>query len=306
MLSKLGSSLLVLDAGNALFGPSSGPGKKERDRAVFIANTMGKLGTRAMAAGHKDLWAGVGFLEETAKKASVPVLSANLKVNDKPKFPGSLVVTVDGIKVGIIGVSPPGPVPSLQGVVGAPTAQAVKDELKKLPADVQLKVVLAATRYGDAMDLAGQLKGSVDLILQSGDSHPGALQPINHNYLAAAGDRGRWVQVMTLKVDGTGDFENLDDAERAKELLTRAEQNLAQLQERRKAADGEWARQQLEQTIAEMTSRRDDLKKQVGKSTAKTARTISSRTQNLDPAVGEDPELLKQVQVIEPPGAAAH
>jgi 2',3'-cyclic-nucleotide 2'-phosphodiesterase (5'-nucleotidase family) len=305
-LSKLGDSLLLLDAGNALFPPTVQPDKKLKDRATFVLNTMGKLGTRAMAAGHKDLWAGVGFLEETAKKAGVPVLSANLKVNDKLKFPGSLVVTVNGIKVGIVGVSPPGPVPSLQGVVGGPTAPAVKEELKKFPADVQLKVVLAATPYGDAMELAGQLKGSVDLILQSHDMHPGGMQAINHNFIAAAGERGRWLEVLTLKVDGTGDFENLDEAERSKELLARAEQNLTQLQDRRKAADGEWAKQQLEQTIIEMTARRDELKKQVAKTTAKGARTISSRTQDLDASLGDDPEILKQTQVIEPPGSQQH
>jgi hypothetical protein len=107
-------------------------------------------------------------------------------------------------------------------------------------------------------------------------------------------------------VDGSGDFEDLDEANRSKELLQRAETNLEQLGARRKAADGEWARSQLDSTIAELTARRDELKKVVAKTTAKNARTISGRAINLDAALGEDPELLKQVHVIEPPGSDAH
>jgi 2',3'-cyclic-nucleotide 2'-phosphodiesterase (5'-nucleotidase family) len=267
---------------------------------------MGKLGTKAMVAGHRDLPAGTGFLLDGAKKAGVQVLSANLQLEGKPVFPGSTVIEVGGIRVGIIGVSPAGPVPGVQKLIGSPVVAAVQAELKKLPADVQLRVVLAAVPYSDAMDIAGQLKEKIDLVLQSGDLHPPAMQPINHNYLVAAGERGRVLEVLTLKLDGTGDFENLDETERAKELLVRAESNLAQLAERQKKAEGEWAKAQLDQSIADITRRRDELKKTVNKGTAKGVRTIASKSVNLDAALGDDPELLKQVLVIEPPGTQSH
>jgi 2',3'-cyclic-nucleotide 2'-phosphodiesterase (5'-nucleotidase family) len=259
-----------------------------------------------MTVGIRDLPAGLGFLQDAAKKAGVLVLSANLKQGEKRPFPGSTVIEIDGVKVGLIGLSQPGPVPGLQNVAATPTLAAAREELKKLPADVQLKVILAATPYADAMQLAGELKGSVDLILQSGASHPTSLQPINHNYIAAAGERGRQLLQLVVKVDGAGDFENLDEAGRAKELLTRAEANLAQLNTRRQAADSEWARSQLDTTIAELSARRDELKKTVGKATARNARTIKSTAINLDAALGEDAELLKRQLVIEPPGTNKH
>jgi 2',3'-cyclic-nucleotide 2'-phosphodiesterase (5'-nucleotidase family) len=297
---------LILDAGNALFGPNVGPGSKEKTRAAFILSTMGKLGTRAMVAGHRDLPAGTGFLLDGAKKAGVQVLSANLQLEGKPVFPGSTVIEVGGTKVGIIGVSPAGPVPGVQKLIGTPVVASVQAELLKLPKDVQLRVVLAAVPYSDAMDIGGQLKEKIDLVLQSGDLHPPAMQPINHNYLVASGERGRVLEVLTLRLDGIGDFENLDETERAKELLVRAESNLAQLAERQKKAEGEWAKAQLDQSIADITRRRDELKKTVNKGTARGVRTIASKSVNLDAALGDDPELLKQVLVIEPPGTQSH
>lgn len=295
--------LLVVDAGNALFMNMGAPQAKEKERATFILQTMGKLGTRVMTVGIRDLPAGVGFLQDAAKKAGVTVISANLKAGGKTPFPATTVVEVDGIKVGFIGLSQPGPVPGVQGLVGEPSLPAVKEALKKLPGDVQLKVLLAATPMSEAMTIAGELKGQIDLVLQSGASVPPNLQPVNHNYLASAGERGRQVVQLTLKVDGKGDFENLDEAMRAKELLTRAETNLAQLAERRKSADGDWAKSQLDTTIAEMTTRRDALKAQVNKTTGKDTRTISSTTVNLGAELGEDPELLKRQLELEPPGA---
>lgn len=305
-LSKLTGPYLLVDAGNALFMNMGAPAKKEKDRAAFILGTMGKLGTKVMAVGQRDLPAGLGFLQDTAKKAGVTLLSANLRLNDKPVFPGSTVIEIDGVKVGLVGLSMPGPVAGLQGVFAAPTLPAVREELKKLPADVQLKVVLTAAPYGDAMTMAGELKGAVDLILQSGSLHPAAVQQMNKNYLATAGERGKQLVQLALKVDGSGEFENLDEAARAQELLARSEANLAQLTARRQAADTEWARVQLDGTIAELTARRDELKKAVSRAAGKNARTIRSTVVNLDAAVGDDPELLKQVQAIEPPAAKAH
>jgi 2',3'-cyclic-nucleotide 2'-phosphodiesterase (5'-nucleotidase family) len=294
----------VVDAGNALFMNMGAPQAKEKERATFILQTMGKLGTRVMTVGIRDLPAGVGFLQDAAKKAGVAVVSANLKAGAKAPFPATAVIDVDGIKVGFIGLSQPGPVPGVQGLMGEPSLPAVREALKRLPADVQLKVLLAATPFSEAMAVAGELKGQIDLVLHSGGSVPPNLQPVNHNYIATSGERGRQLVHLTLKVDGKGDFENLDEATRSKELLTRAETNLAQLAERRKAADGEWAKSQLDTTIAELTARRDALKAQVNKATGKDARTISSTTVNLGAELGDDPELLKRQLELEPPGAA--
>lgn len=306
LAAMTGPQVLVLDAGNALFANGGPPTAKDKDRAAFILQIMGKLGTKAMAAGHHDLFAGTGFLDTFAKKAGVTVLSANLRSGGKQVFPAAMVIDVAGLKVGLVGLSPPGPVPGVQGLEGAPTLAAVKAELAKFPPGLDVKVVLAATPYADALQLAGDLKGAIDLVLQSGDLRPAQTTKINQNYLATAGERGRAVQKVTLKLDGTGAFVDLDETMRSKELLDRAEANLKTLDERLKVADGEWAKSQLNSTIAELTARRNELKKTVDSGTAKGARTVSTQTVNLEAGLGEDPEIWKQVLVHEPLGKSPH
>lgn len=298
--------MLVLDAGNALFQSfGAPPAKREKDRAAFIMATMGKLKTRAMAVGHRDLAAGQGFLAEHAKKAGVTLLSANLAIAGKPAFAGSTTLEVDGHKVCLIGLTTPGPVPGLQNAVAAPTVAAAREELKKLPQGCAVKLVLAAIPYADALQLGGELKGAVDFILQSSELKPPIVQPVNHNHLVIGGERGRQLQQLTLKLDGAGDFENLDEVARTKELLAHVEGNLRQLEARRKAAESDWARSQLDATIAEMTARRDELKRAASKGATQGARAFTARAVSLDASLGDDPELLKQLLVFEPTGAAA-
>ena len=296
----------MLDAGNALFLGAGQVGKLEKDRAAFIMATMGKLGTRAMGVGHRDLSAGTEWLAKEAKKAGVTLLSANLRVDGKPVFPGSTVVEVNGVKVGLVGITMPGPVPGQPNAVALPSLAAAKEELAKLPAGLDLRVIIAPTPYADALQLAAELKSGLDLVLETGDGRVPSLQKVNQNYLASPGERGRQLHKLTLGLEGKGAFVDLDDIARSKELLDRAEANLKVITARRDAAQGEWEKAQTNQTIAELTARRDELKKAVDQGAAKGARTIQAEAVNLDTTLTDDPELKKKILQYEPTGSAPH
>src|ERR1043165_656311 len=147
--------VLLVDAGNALFESSFAARAKGQAKAEFILRTMGELKTAAMAAGARDLALGPEFLDKAARRAGVPVLSANLTKDSKPIFPASTVVTVSGVKIGLVGVSPP-----IQGLDrfpsgrGEPPVKAALAEATKLRPKVDLLVALAAVSWGDALQLS--------------------------------------------------------------------------------------------------------------------------------------------------------
>ncbi len=106
-LRKKGPIVLV-GAANHLFKTAKLP-KKHRDvyieKADIILKTMGKLNYQAINVGQYDLALGVDYLKKKQKKYNLPLLSANLTDRTGTRiFPSSKLVTVQGIKLGIIGI----------------------------------------------------------------------------------------------------------------------------------------------------------------------------------------------------------
>src|SRR6187549_975073 len=159
LLEKQEGHPLVLDAGNALFRATGLDDPDSKKRAKFILETMGVLGTQVMAVGDRDLGAGLPFLLDAAKGSKVKLLSANLRDQGKAVFEPSAVLPYGKLKVGVIGVSP--------ASRGIPPLVAVTEEMKKLKRKVDVIVVLAAVPYADALQLTTELKGQLDIVLQS-------------------------------------------------------------------------------------------------------------------------------------------
>src|SRR5438105_13753737 len=97
---------LIVDAGNALFRAPGLDDDNSKKRARFILETMGELGTQAMAVGARDLGAGLPYLLEISKGSKVKLLSANLRDNGKAPFEASTVLTAGAVKIGVVGLSP--------------------------------------------------------------------------------------------------------------------------------------------------------------------------------------------------------
>lgn len=299
--SWAGQPLLVVDAGNALFRAPGGADAKAQTRAQFIAQTMAELGTVAMAVGHRDLAAGLAFLKESGQKAKLKLLSANLRDGEKKPFAGSTVWHGAGLKVGLIGLSPSGPVLGWPQLNGSAVVEAAKTELQALKGKVDLVVLLAAVPYAEALSLANALHGQADFIIQSGDSRGQVAQEVAGGYLIGAGDRGRALGRLDVNL-GTSKGPWVDLAAQARDTraATMLEQQLITLKERLKVTTDAEAKRSLEETLAQMQKRHSEQIRKAQGAVAPGARTLTLEWKALDSTVGDDESLKKEVLVHEP------
>lgn len=291
---------LVLDSGNALFRDAVQVDDAARQRATFILTTMGQLGTRAMAVGQRDLTGGVDFLKAAAAKAGVALLSANLASGGKSPFAGATTVDVKGVKVALIGVSAVGAVPADKQLIGGPTVEAVKRELGKL-GKRDVTVVLAATSYADALQLATELKGQIDFVLQSGE--PRGNQPpqnVGGVYVMSSGAKGQAVGKLSLSLEGTGPFADEGDQARVRGELEYVNGQVRTIEERLAVTKDPKGKADLEKMLVEMKNRRDEMAKKAGVGVAAGARTLKLDWAVLGSDVADDKALRDAVLKIEP------
>lgn len=291
---------LVLDSGNALFRDPVQVDDAARQRAAFILTTMGQLGTRAMAVGLRDLTGGLDFLEATAAKAGVALLSANLTVGGKRPLPGALTVDVKGVKVALIGLTAVGAVPGDKAATAGPTLEAAKRELGKL-GKRDLTVLLAATSYADALQLATELKGQVDLVIQSGEPRGNqAPQNVGGVFVLASGQKGQAVGKLALSLGGTGPFADEGEQTRTRTELDYVNGQVRTIEERLAVAKDARGKADLERMLVEMKGRRDEMAKKAGVGVAAGARTLKLDWVLLGADVADDKPLRDAVLKIEP------
>jgi 2',3'-cyclic-nucleotide 2'-phosphodiesterase (5'-nucleotidase family) len=305
VLGAVTGNTLVVDSGHALFRSMGIPSDEDRARASFIVKTMAALGTRVLAVGQRDLVGGPTFLRDAAKQAGVQLVSTNLRSEGKPVFPTSVVLTVGGVKVAFLAVTEAGSVPSVPGLVGLPTLEALKDELKRLPPR-ELTVVLATTGYQDALRLAEQLSGQVDLVLQSGESRgTQAPQRVKDVMLLGSGQRGQAVGKVSLSLGaGKGPFSDRNEAARDQDVLENLGRQLSTLDERLKATKDPQARKDLAALQAQMRARQVEQAAKV--KTLLGDRSLLLEWLFLGADVVDDPALKAEVLTFEPSYAGQH
>ncbi|WP_199738747.1 5'-nucleotidase [Corallococcus sp. CA054B] len=303
--------VLALDAGNALF-KTLADGQDAKPRAELLLEQLDAQGYAAMAVGQRDLVLGVDFLKKKTKGAKLKLVSANLvDAKGQPLFPASVVTTVGGLKVGILGVSPEsadGAAVLPAGVRGLPVGPAVTSEVKRLrqKEQVSLVVLLAAVPYVEAVKLAQGAEG-VDFVVQSHDGRGvGMAQRQGVSTLVPPGERGRQVAKLELSVEGTGPFADLSEANRARESQRMVEANIARVQERLKTEKNEDARRSLQETLTSFEARRDALARTAAAQGPATGRTYQLTYLQLGADVASDAAVRKQVERVEPPGSAGH
>jgi 2',3'-cyclic-nucleotide 2'-phosphodiesterase (5'-nucleotidase family) len=250
---------------------------------------------------------GVGFLVDEAKKANVPLVSTSLRAKDtgKPLFPTSLVLTHEGVKVALLSTSGLGDVPGVPNVTSLNAIEALSAELPKLPAR-DLTVVVATGGYLEAMAIAEQLSGKVDLVLQSGE-YRGSVPPqrVRDAYVLASGDRGRALAVLTLALTGKKDpFTDLNESARDQELLDNLDRQVKAVDERLAKATDADSKKQLAVLRNDMKARRDEQAKKVKQVLG--SRTLKLEWMPLGPDVPDDEALKQQVLKIEPTYSGSH
>jgi 2',3'-cyclic-nucleotide 2'-phosphodiesterase (5'-nucleotidase family) len=299
LASREGLKPIVLDSGNALFRAPGLDDTASTKRAKFILETMGALGTQAMAVGERDMGPGLQFLKDIAKGSSVKLLSANLRdPAGKPVFEPSTVIISGKWKVGVIGASPVS--------LGIPPLVAVTEEVKKLKGKVDVLVVLAAMPYADSLQLSTELKTQVDFVLQSGDSRQTPAQLSEGNVVIGSGERGRAVGKLELTLGGKGAWVNLDQAAMDKQLLDGLDARIAELKERRKGITDKKALADFDATLKDFDARRVELLGKAKAGTAPGSRAFRLGWVALDASVGDDEPLKAKVLAYEPGYAAPH
>lgn len=300
-------NLLVLDTGNALFRavPGSRALPEDEARAKLILSTMGALGTKVLAVGHRDLAAGHAFLVDAAKQAGVALVSTNLELEGSPAFSRSLVLDVGGVKVAVLVASGNGQVAGAPEVVGTPSLPPLLAELKRLPPR-DVTVLVCASGYAEAMALAEALSGSVDVVLQSGEFR-GAVPPqrVKDVTLLASGQRGQSLARLELTLGpGRGPFRDLNEAARDQELLENLDRQLTSLDERLKLAADADGKKSLQALRKEMKARRDEQAQKV--KTVTGGRTLKLDWVPLGADVKDDEAIKAEVLKIEPTYSGQH
>ncbi len=292
----------MLDAGNALFKPGAPNDSASRERAELILRTMGVLKTAAMAVGHHDLSAGPEFLKKTAARANVPLLSANL-VDPRGKlwFSPSRQLSVAGARVALIGISP---LEEGAGFASKPPVQAALAEARKLRGRAEVVLVLAAVPYADALQLAKEAGGAVDLILQSHEARgAGVAQHYGEIFVVPTGDRGRQLGRLELELSGRGHWVDAAAKERDRRLINLLDVQIAQARKRLDSARPE-AKSEAAQTLRSFENRRDSLAKQTMASRPNDGRFLKLDFLTLGNEYADDPPLKAKVAALEPEGAA--
>ena len=300
--------MLVFDAGNALFANPGTSNEVLKGRASFVMSVMGALGTKVMAAGHRDLSAGAAFLREEAAKAQVTVLSANLREKGEPVFVGSQIVLAGTVKVAFVGVTAAGPVPGFADLTGEPVVEAARREVAKLAGHKRdLTVLLVASSYQEAQTLAAGLKGQVDLVVVSGEFR-GMVAPQNFDgtFVLGSGQKGQSIAKVELMLGGSGPLIDLGEAERAKEQASFVASQIKALDERMKLATGEPGKADLTRMIAEMKARQAGYEKVVKAPATKGARWLKNEWVELSSAMKDDEQLKAQVLKIDPAYSGSH
>lgn len=201
----------MLDSGD-MFLESNGivEGQKEAvaARADLFIKAYNKSGVAAYGLGDRDLSAlGVEGLKALAKKAQFPFLNANVVDKDgKPVFTPTLVVEVAGFKVGVFGIVTGGAeFPEKEQYKLKDPTEATKAAVADLGNQgVDAIVMLAHLDRPDADAIVKAVPG-IDVVLggQSMGSSQG-LDPVGAGFWAEAGQKGKFLNIITLNLSAKG------------------------------------------------------------------------------------------------------
>ncbi len=194
---------LTLDAGALLFKHDAiNPRQEEQEKmaAAAIVEAYSLIGYNAVCVGSQDLIAGSAFLQMLSKDAKFTWLSANLvnKSTKKTFFKASTTVNVEGVKVGVIGLTGPAALPPADEATILPWDQVLPDLLAKVDKTHDLVVLLSNLPAADSQRIALSYP-SIHLIIQSGaNTNAISPEPINNTVLVSTGPQGKQIGIMEI------------------------------------------------------------------------------------------------------------
>lgn len=205
-LEGAGATVLLLDAGNALYGAPLANVSKGED----VVRLMNVVGYDAMTVGSQDLALGADRLAELAGQAQFKLVSANLVKEDGANLlPGSAIIEKGNVKFGVFGLIESSVMSRAEaGMSAADPVETAKAQVAALEAE-NCSVIIALAHIGadenaelNAELLAEQVEG-IDVIV-TGHSDA-ALEDgvwVNNTLIVCAG--GGIENIGCVDIDGTG------------------------------------------------------------------------------------------------------
>ena len=201
-----GRDPVILDAGDLFFStPELNDSNRvsEQFRANAILKGYGKIGCDAINVGHYELSAGLEFLLESARKSTIPFISANLRDADTYKllFEPYLLIQRQGLTIGVVGLTNLVP-DTTSAVVMEDYLAAGRRAIDRIRGRVDV-VVLLVNSERKSYGVLPQEFPKADLIYTSGSTmmtRPMMKQAEEGPYLYSSGREGRYLNVTDLNI----------------------------------------------------------------------------------------------------------
>jgi hypothetical protein len=185
---------------------------QETRKAESLVTMLDQIGLVAYAPGPSDFARGSAEYRRIAAQQRAAALVANTSSTGEHPFRGSVMQEVNGVKVGIIGVSDFRPSPETPAPAGAPDTadplEAVRSATTTLRQQgARVIVVLASTTRRDAVGIARNVAG-IDFVLVAREEGSTAPPPerVGDTYLLSAMNQGKGLGVVDIYLRGEGTF----------------------------------------------------------------------------------------------------
>lgn len=271
-------------------------------KAELLLQANVAMGVDAAAVGDQDLALGVRWLADEAKKTGYPFLSANVLTSDgKPVFPGHIVKTICGTKVGIFAVTTATTIDG-KPLLGNDPGYRVDDPIetaKKEIAGLQLdgaQVIVALTHLGLTEDLQlAEAAPAINFIF-GGHSESALTEPQKKGstWIFQAMQKGKQIGIASLDLSGPIpqallQIKDSSDAQRAQLRIQTYQDRIAEVKQQLAAATEDDRKQILNDQIAFYQEQIDVESKSLPKP-GESGSTLNNELIELSSDVADDPK----------------
>jgi hypothetical protein len=197
---------LKVDGGSLLFKRERLlPGMRQQAliTAEGIVKAYNTMGYDAVAVNRLDLAAGLDNLQYLKSKSTFAWLSANLidKTTKKNLFPPYSIATINKLRIGIIGLTAPGPgdtFPDHDRATIIPWQQALPPLLKELSGQTDMIILLSNYDQQNNRQIA-RILSEINIIIQAGSS-PANREPVltDNTLICQTGKQGKYLGLLHL------------------------------------------------------------------------------------------------------------
>jgi len=181
---------------------------QEKKRTLTVIDAMRMTGTTVAAVGERELNYGLGFLEESAKRGSFDLVSANLrsKKDSSLVFPPYVIKKVGGARIAFLGLLDDDPrkvgvFEQLEDVYVSSYMEAARNCLPELKAKSDIIVALAHIGLGNSRTLAEQLPGFDVIIAGHGTDRTPLAEKIGETIVVKSESKSSALGTLLLGID---------------------------------------------------------------------------------------------------------